>query len=421
MDSVVFCISQVLEILQILLCVNYLFCLKYQFRIHDAIFMIIELMIVEVRQIMGLNRLTVIFCYLGIYIYAILKFKCNIRRTNVNIALFFIISVLMQILCSMPLAALTKILSVDVVMLLINAVALVGIFLISRKGRLKKVSDFMANNEILSTISTIICFVGAIYILVQYKLSSYLRPTDYLIFGVWSLLICVLAISWQKEKSDKMAKEKEIELRDVYDSVYQELVSSVRRKQHDVDNQFNVIFSQHQVAKSLDELIAMQREYFDTLICDNKFAHLLSIDSPILGGFLYSKFIKAEEAGCEITYDIRISAVEYQIPLYKVIDILGVLLDNAIEAVENRSSKKIFVMIQEASDSVCFQVENTYDFVSREEMKMFTKLGYSTKGNNRGIGLSNVVDTLAKYDSELYIQCIEKEEIWLSFQFNILL
>ena len=174
MDSVVFCISQVLEILQILLCVNYLFCLKYQFRIHDAIFMITELMIVEVRQIMGLNRLTVIFCYLGIYIYAILKFKCNIRRTNVNIALFFIISVLMQILCSMPLAALTKILSVDVVMLLINAVALVGIFLISRKGRLKKVSDFMANNEILSTISTIICFVGAIYILVQYKLSSYL-------------------------------------------------------------------------------------------------------------------------------------------------------------------------------------------------------------------------------------------------------
>ncbi len=60
----------------------------------------------------------------------------------------------------------------------------------------------------LSKITAGICLLGVIYLLVIYKMEEYLGRTDYIIFGIWTILIGVLIFRWQQERYEKISKEK---------------------------------------------------------------------------------------------------------------------------------------------------------------------------------------------------------------------
>lgn len=107
----------------------------------------------------------------------------------------------------------------------------------SRKGRLLKVSRAAMDYKMLINIATGITFAGAIYILLVYKLTEYMRVTDYIIFGMLTVLI-----KWQQEKFRKIAKEKEIELRNTYEEVHKQLIETIRKKQHDFNNQISAVY-----------------------------------------------------------------------------------------------------------------------------------------------------------------------------------
>ncbi len=65
--------------------------------------------------------------------------------------------------------------------------------------------------------------------------------------------------------------------------------------------------------------------------------------------------------------------------------ILGVYLDNAIEAVCNLENRQIEIDFYYISDKLHISIANNFD--GNIEIDKFDKLGYSTKGNNRGFGL----------------------------------
>lgn len=352
------CINAVLEMIATLLCVNHLFCKKYYFKIHDAVFFLVEVIIIETVNYLGLSKETVLFGYAGIYIYELTKFKCSIRKANVNLVLVAMFCIFAQVICSMPVFALVKWVQMDILVISVNCFMMIIFLFFGKKGYFYKVSKGIMGLDMLSNIATGICFVGAVYLLVVYKMDEYLRITDYIIFGVSAILIGVLIMSWQREKYGKIAKEKELELRTAYDTVYEQLLDSIRRKQHDFHNQITAIYSHHLIAKDYDTLVALQKKYCDEILEENRYARLISSDSPMVIAFLYSKFIKAESRGCHIKYDIKVDKLQCQIPQYKIIEILGVLLDNAVEAVAEYESKNIYVEILETADMVHAVVKN---------------------------------------------------------------
>lgn len=413
------CINTVLELVATLICVNHLFGKKYCFMIHDTVFILSEVIIVETANYFGWSKGMALFGYIGIYIYELTKFKCSVRKANVNFMLYIIFGVAVQIICSIPTLMLENFVKIDLLMITINSLTIIVIYIISRKERLWKISKLVMNYDMLINIATLLCFVGAVYIIVAYKMTEFLRITDYLIFGVWTVLIGILIMNWQREKYDKLAKEKEIELRNSYDNVYRQLLESIRRKQHDFDNQINAIYSQHLLAKDLDELIAMQRKYCGELLRDNRFSRLLCGGSPILIGFLYSKFHEIENNGCHVDFDIKINKMKCIIPQYKIVEIMGILLDNAMEAVVESERRNIEVEIYEDSHSVHISVKNDSAYFMREEIARFTMPDYSTKGEGRGIGLANVVDILCSYDCVLCVYYEKAQGGRLVFEFDI--
>ena len=175
-------INTILEMAATLICVNYLFGKRYYFSIYDAVFMVAEVTLIESANYFGLSKGMALFGYVGIYIYELLKFKCSIRKANVNLVLVAIYCIFAQVICSMPVFALENWVSVDWVMLGINFLVLVLSVVISKTGYFYKVSRGIDNYTMLSKIAAGICLIGGIYLLIIYKMEEYLRRTDYLIF-----------------------------------------------------------------------------------------------------------------------------------------------------------------------------------------------------------------------------------------------
>ncbi|MDE7068718.1 MAG: GHKL domain-containing protein, partial [Schaedlerella arabinosiphila] len=84
---------------------------------------------------------------------------------------------------------------------------------------------------------------------------------------------------------------------------------------------------------------------------------------------------------------------------------LGILLDNAMEEVRGKKDGKIHVMISSQSGCTTFRVKNTMH--SSVDFHKIGTLGYSTKGENRGIGLANYKKILERYDRILPLTTIQ--------------
>lgn len=113
------------------------------------------------------------------------------------------------------------------------------------------------------------------------------------------------------------------------------------------------------------------------------------IKEPVLAGFLLGKLSRARENGVEL-----VLADESYLPgpadpdvIHELITILGNLIDNAMEAVEQSAEKRISISLDYLEGMLSLQVSDTGKGIPAAAIeKVFVK-GYSTKANNRGLGL----------------------------------
>lgn len=290
-------VNAILEMLATLICVNYLFDQKYSVTIYDTVFFTVEVILFVIGNNFNLSKGLSLVGYIDIYIYELLKFKCSWRKATVNLVLLSILCVLAQIICSVPVFAMAQYVDMNILVTLVNSLMILIFFLLGKKHVISKISIVVMRNNLLSSIATVICFLGTVYLLVVYKLDEYLRITDYIVFGMLTILVGVLIMSWQREKYEKTVKEKELELRENYDEVYKQLLESMRKKQHDFHNHITAIYSQHMLTQDYNTLVEMQKKYCEEIMADNRYAKLISSNSPMVIAFLYSKFIAAEGRG----------------------------------------------------------------------------------------------------------------------------
>lgn len=134
-----------------------------------------------------------------------------------------------------------------------------------------------------------------------------------------------------------------------------------------------------------------------------------------LKGFFYEKVISALAEGIEVCVETEKELhVEYE-HMEDLIRIMGIFVDNAIEAAKESPNRKIWISIQEMEQRVIFRIENTC--LKTPNLAMMFEKGYSTKGEKRGNGLYWANELIGKHPEmyhEVQIQkgnVIEKLEI----------
>lgn len=79
--------------------------------------------------------------------------------------------------------------------------------------------------------------------------------------------------------------------------------------------------------------------------------------------------------------------------------IIGVYIDNAIEAASSSTSKEVEIQFYLENNNIVLCLGNT--FVGNIDLSKIDAEGYSTKGNNRGYGLPLAKDLLSKHSDIL--------------------
>lgn len=180
-----------------------------------------------------------------------------------------------------------------------------------------------------------------------------------------------------------------------------EVTDNMRCFKHD----FNNIIQAIDGYIYLDDMKSLQ-VYFKSLL--DECNHIKVVDSinckvienPAICGVLLNKYRLAEENNIEMNIDLLASLKELNEKSYVVSRMLGILLDNAIEATKECEEKLInFEVIKDIrKNKLVITIENTYQNKDVDTTKIFEK-NYTTKKGNTGLGLWKIQDILRKDNS----------------------
>lgn len=196
------------------------------------------------------------------------------------------------------------------------------------------------------------------------------------------------------------------------------LYDSVKGFKHDFDN---VIHTMDGFVQAND--LAGLQNYYNSLkthcmtIKNVELLNPNSINNPGIYNLLVTKYQKACDENINMNFEFFIDFSIIHLTLYEFSKILGILLDNAIEAAKECEDKTINVCFREArkNNVQIIIIENTYLDKNIDTEKIFEK-NFSGKKDHSGIGLweikqiikhhPNIVLHTTKTD-DLFIQQLE--------------
>ena len=129
------------------------------------------------------------------------------------------------------------------------------------------------------------------------------------------------------------------------------------------------------------------------------------IKDPVLAGFLLGKLSLAREAGVEIRLSENSFLPETDQPeiVHELITIVGNLINNALDAVETSASKQIEIDFSHNKNVLTIEVSDTGQGMDEEVKQNIFIKGYSTKGEDRGLGLHLIQRSLERLDGEICV------------------
>ena len=230
-------------------------------------------------------------------------------------------------------------------------------------------------------------------------------------------ILVIFLYRWQKSVYEVERQKRELEITNMYNGMFEDLIDVVRYRQHDFHNQIDAIYSTHLVANTMEELVFLQNQYCSKIIYENRFTKILSkTKNSVLAGFLYSKFTKAEKRGIEVKYDICYGE-KTDFSAFDLIEIIGILMDNAVEAIEAETTKKLIVFELKDNAGLCLYVRNPVENISNQDIEKFFEKGFTTKEWGNGLGLSKLKAYQKKYNYKIFTQIIDEDIIkWIEFK-----
>lgn len=129
------------------------------------------------------------------------------------------------------------------------------------------------------------------------------------------------------------------------------------------------------------------------------------VKDPVLAGFLIGKLSNAREEGAELVFtsDLYLPEPEEADITHELITIIGNLIDNSLAAVEKSSSKQISIDFDYGDEILTVEVKDAGAGMSDVVQSRIFQKGFSTKGENRGLGLFLVKESLEKLNGEMEI------------------
>lgn len=207
---------------------------------------------------------------------------------------------------------------------------------------------------------------------------------SFLVFSIY--IVCILLK--QRKHIENITKQY-IESTEYY-KMTEGLLEEYRYILHENKNQLLIIKSMiednYELEEYLNHLINGRRNLKYEWVCDLK-----NIPIEGLKGLVNYKIseMKKKNLNVEIYIDDEIGKLKIKTltekDQYELYSIIGVFLDNALEASSLSQEKMVSIQCYKEDNKVHIMIANTY--AGKVDLNKINELGYSSKGKNRGVGL----------------------------------
>lgn len=232
-----------------------------------------------------------------------------------------------------------------------------------------------------------------------YLFSTHMDSIDFTLRAIIliSLLIYFSISMYSLVRTNTLEKtEADLENEKVYNKTLTLLHDNIRGFKHDFNNIVQAIGG-YIALNDMDGLA----DYYNRLLDECKLTNNLNllnpetINNPSIYSLLTNKYYLANEKGITMTFSIFTDLSKINFNMYEFSRILGILLDNAIEAAEESTEKIVHIEFTSDDKKQLFIIKNSCKDTNISTTKIFEK-GYSTKSENSGFGLWKVHKILSK-------------------------
>ncbi len=253
----------------------------------------------------------------------------------------------------------------------------------------KNVEDFIPNTRMQNVLKT-----GKAELDQEQNLNGLTILTNRIPVYVNNEIVGVVATFRDKSEMQKLAEK----LMDV--KIYAE---ELRAQTHEFMNKLHVVVGMIHLGDyaQVKEYVAQIAHTYQAEVG----AVVRAIKDPVMAGFLLGKLSLAREVGVEmkLTEDSFIPDLFDADIVHDLITIIGNLVTNALESLEKATVKELFVKILHEDDRLFIEVRDTGRGMDQKQIKSIYENGYSTKGENRGLGLYITKRSLTQLKGTIYV------------------
>ena len=229
-----------------------------------------------------------------------------------------------------------------------------------------------------------------------------------LFFGGYLLVAVFLSLLMSRayrEKIQTEAKQRAFQDLQTYTSSLEAMYDGLRSFKHDY---INILTSLSGYIENGD--MVELKNFFEGKILptknliaqgDYKLNQLSNISVLEIKSLLSAKMIYAHEMGIDVTIDIPDPVPGFSMDTVDLARILGIFLDNAVEAALETAHPKVGLNIIQNPDTVAVIISNSLQD-NELALHKLKQRGFTTKTGHTGIGLANAQRIIGSYDSILW-------------------
>jgi len=391
------------------LIVSIVYCIKiflsHTFKKWELLILLLSSLLIFIISIGIFNFVPIALLTIPFFFYL---FKKNIQYLVIKFTFLVLYLIILaqssKIILSLFLAAIKKI-EYNYSIFLQNILFLSLLFLITK--RINIILNSVVKNIIPSEKYKYIlyfcalCTLTTYYIFLMYSIfkgSSYIRLLSVITGLIFILLCTYITVSVLKniklETNNKIESAK-LEQQKKYISALEKNNNEIKKFKHDFNN---IILGLDGYINNDDFNKEKLKKYFNSTIMNFNnnielnnivIAKLNSIKVSSLKSLITNKVLVAQNNNIDVDINIQREIHDFYTDEMQLSRILGILLDNAIEAsLEVPHDKKIEMNIIQIDKTTDIQISNTFNNTGTP-IADFNKEGFSTKGTNRGLGLSS--------------------------------
>lgn len=198
------------------------------------------------------------------------------------------------------------------------------------------------------------------------------------------------------------------------------LVDSMRANNHDFTNKLHVIMGLIQMemyeeaVSYIENITIVQRATISKI--------MNAVQEPSVAALLIGKTARASELNIKFVLreGCHYSNADMQLPSALLVTVIGNLIENAFEAMNEKSGyevqKELLFGIYSRPGAVLITSDDTGVGISEENLERIFENGFSTKGAGRGTGLYQVKEMVERYGGEITVE--SQEGIGSSFSIS---